>query len=132
MKGPMVVSKEKSDNKINEIASEMARKAIRNINERKLSEQWNKLNSIMTSTRFSAINETDKNTKSSVRTKMLDVIDIFNTIYAKTEALLPVNHHQEKSAIGDRDDLDIFNKLNSRLHIMDIKYEQFVECIPKP
>lgn len=126
MKGAMVTS----EKEIDVIASETTKKALRKIRERKLSNEWNRLNILMASTRIQASG--DGPSKEHVRDRMFDVLDSFNVLYARTEAMLPVNRHPGHSAIEDPDDLELFSKLNNRLHVMDLKYSRYIESIPEP
>lgn len=123
-KGAMVTS----EKEIDAIASETTKKALRNIRVRRLSDEWNTLNILMASTRIQASGEGPS--KEQVRDRMFDVLDSFNVLYARTEAMLPVNRHPGHSTIEEPDDLELFSRLNNRLHVMDIKYSRYVESIP--
>lgn len=123
-----MTSESKSDKEINKIASIITKKALRNIKEQKLSDEWNELSILMATTRIQSLKN---DSKESQRKIMFDILDSFNLLYARTEALLPINKHSNHSTIEDPEDFELFSMLNNRLHVMDLKYSRYIENIPQ-
>lgn len=124
-----------SDKDIESTAKNVASEAIRNIRNRELEGLWMKIQRLMSEARLASESVIGPDTPNDVRTRMtariLSIRDSFIVVYAHTEALLPVSKDLSKSKVND-EDLDFYESVNNRLHVMDTEYRRLMDALPVP
>lgn len=127
--------KPSSDKDIEKTAQRLASEAIRNTRLRELGDLWLRIQRSMSESRLKSESTMKPDTPNDVRTRltarMLGIRDSFIVVYARTEALLPAHSDPSKSKVKD-EDLDFYESINDRLHVMDMEYRRFMDALPVP